>query len=62
LQGYVLELTSENLFIKLDENNVLNNDNKNDNYLFAIRFFQVKNDANEKDDDDNIKLWILGHL
>ena len=45
LQGYVLELTAKDLFVKLDDNQ---------NYLFAIKFFESGT--------FNSKLWILGQL
>jgi len=38
LQGYILELTAENLFVKLDENN---------NYLFGIKFFNIEDDQSK---------------
>jgi hypothetical protein len=47
LQGYVLELKVEDLFVELDKNN---------NYLFAIKFFD------QDDDKSDTKLWLLGHL
>ena len=45
LQGYVIEIEAEDLFIKLDEE---------DQYLFAIKFFNQK--------DDETKVWVLGQI
>jgi len=68
LQGFTLELNSESLFVNLDKND-LDKDiqDKNSNYLFAIRFFDINKEEDEQNEKevnsyDDIKLWIFGHL